>query len=234
MNKKEQSWDVLARRNLLEEAKIQKKCQETGQIADFTIAEFEDKAIETYKRGIDLLQSEKMHLVYMDFLLERMKLNSIYLDDDRFKRLNEHFQQTQTKFGLSLELTLEWIEYLVKFNHLNEAINLVEENLRSHKSNLNLWKLYLKIKIDQTNETNQIELINLFNKAINLVKQKEQLDLWKLMINWCLLNNYSQIEEILIEGSKIMYHDIASFVRTKYLNWCLQSGLSKARKIYEK
>ena len=42
LNKCEDSWDVLARRNLLEESNILKKCQDTGQVADFTIAEFEE------------------------------------------------------------------------------------------------------------------------------------------------------------------------------------------------
>lgn len=235
LNKKEESWDVLARRNLLEEVNILKKCQETSQIADFTIAEFEEKAVETYKKSLDLIPSERMHLIYLDFLLERIKLNSKYLNEDRFQRLNEHFQLHQAKFGLSIDLSLEWIDYLIRFNHLNQAINLIEENLRTHKTNANLWKSYLRIRIDQTNESNQEELVDLFNKAINLVKQKEQLDLWTLMVNWCLLNNYSKLEEILVEGSKLMCRDIASFVRTKYLNWSLQSaGLDKTRKVYEK
>ena len=33
LSKCEESWDVLARRNLIEEEDIMKKCQETGQVA---------------------------------------------------------------------------------------------------------------------------------------------------------------------------------------------------------
>jgi hypothetical protein len=33
LSKLEETWDVLARRNLLEEKEILKKCNETGQIA---------------------------------------------------------------------------------------------------------------------------------------------------------------------------------------------------------
>ena len=37
------------------------KCQETGQLADFTIAEFEEKAIEVFQRALETVLTEKMH-----------------------------------------------------------------------------------------------------------------------------------------------------------------------------
>jgi len=37
LNKCEESWDVLARRHLLEENKIVEKCKETGQVAGILI-----------------------------------------------------------------------------------------------------------------------------------------------------------------------------------------------------
>ena len=65
---------------------------------------------------------------------------------------------------------------------------------------------------------------------------KETLELWKLIVKWCRLNNYAQTEKILLEGSQIMDHEISSFVRQGYLKWAIESqnGLSKVRKIYEK
>ena len=44
LNRYEETWEILARRSLLQEESILKKCEESGQCADFTIAEFEDKS----------------------------------------------------------------------------------------------------------------------------------------------------------------------------------------------
>lgn len=243
LNKCEDSWDVLARRNLLEESNILKKCQETGQVADFTIAEFEEKAVEVYQKALETMPSEKMHHIYIQFCVERLKIDSKFLNEERFARLNVVLKKTQTLFSLSLDLITQWIDYLIKFNHTKEAVILIEDQLKTNKKCLNLWSFYLRIKIEQTNETNQNDLIDLFYKAINSVKQKEQLNLWKLIVNWCLLNNYEKTEKILLEGSQIMYLDIASFVRSKYFTWALQSDLNqkdnlnsleKVRKIYDR
>ncbi len=174
------------------------KCQETGQLADFTIAEFEEKAIEVFQKALETIPTEKMYNIYIEFCSERLKLNSKFLNEERFNRLNEAFKATLAKYGLSLELSLEWIEYLIKFNKMNEAIALIKETLTRNKNSLQLWKLYLTIQIEQTKDENKNELINLFNRAITCVKQKEQLDLWKLLVNWCLLNNYEKTEEFLM------------------------------------
>jgi uncharacterized protein HemY len=175
-----------------------KKCQETGQLSDFTIAEFEEKANQVYIKSLEHIPTNKMHTIYLNFCMERLKLNSKFLNEERFTRLNELFKKIKSQFGLSLESSIEWIEYLIKFNHYKEAICLIEETLSKNKKCLNLWKLYLTIQIEETNAANQNDLIDLFNKSINAVKQKNQLDLWKLMVNWCLLNNYEKTEQILM------------------------------------
>ena len=174
------------------------KCQATGQLADFTIAEFEEKAIDVFQRALATVLTEKMHHIYIEFCSERLQLNSKFLNEERFNRLNEAFKMTHTKYGLSLELSVEWIEYLIKSNKTKEAISIIKETLAENKNSLKLWKLYLTIQIELTNSDNKSELIDLFNRAIKCVKQKEQLDLWKLLINWCLLNNYEKTEEILM------------------------------------
>ena len=78
----EQSWDILARRHLLAEGAIVRRCEETGQCADFTIAEFEDKANEVFLEAVALFDTDKMHRVYVDFCLERLKLESKFLEEE--------------------------------------------------------------------------------------------------------------------------------------------------------
>lgn len=155
--------------------------------------------------------------------------------------MNEAFKKTHSQFGLSLELTTEWIETLFKFNKQAEALEQIKSGLVKYKEAASLWKLYLTIKIEETNDSNKEELIELFNKSLKNIEPKNALDSWKLMINWCLLNNYETTEKILKEGSQVMSRDVATFSRMKYLNWGLQdpnrneklNGLNKVRKIYE-
>lgn len=85
MRKLEESWDVLSRRHLLEEAEILEQCTKTGQIADFTIASLEEKANESFVSIIEShLNTPKMHQLYIDFLIERLKMDSKYLNDEVF------------------------------------------------------------------------------------------------------------------------------------------------------
>ncbi len=73
--------------------------------------------------------------------------------------------------------------------------------------------------------------------------QKSALDLWKLVVNWCLTKSHKSVEKILREGSQAMNREIASFSRLKYLHWSMhapstaekqESGLSRVRKIYKR
>lgn len=84
MNKLEESWDVLARRCVLEEKKILEQCAKTGQVADFTIAELEEKANEAYLKAIasSSLNTLKMHHLYVDFLIERLRMESTFLKEE--------------------------------------------------------------------------------------------------------------------------------------------------------
>jgi len=82
LNRFEETWNLLARRSLLQEDKILKKCEETGQCADFTIAEFEDKANAVFLKALLELKTDKMHKIYLDFCIERLKLNSSFLNEE--------------------------------------------------------------------------------------------------------------------------------------------------------
>lgn len=245
LKKYEESWDLLARRSLLQEEIILRKCEQTGQCADFTIAEFEDKTNVVFLKALEEINTEKMHHIYLNFCIERLKLNSSFLNEERFTRLNDAFRKTQSRFQLPLDLTIEWIKTLVKFSKNSEAVEQIKTGLEKFNDSLCLWKLYLTIKIEDTSnsrsESSRTELLELFYKSIANVNQKNALELWKLIINWCTLNNYDNTEKILKEGSKVMNQEISSFSRLKYFEWSLHapvnniksSGLSQVRNIYE-
>ncbi len=78
----EESWDVVARRALIGEETIVTKCKESGQVADFTIAEYEDKANQLYLQALDKLNTLKMHQLYVHFCTERLKMTSKFLNDE--------------------------------------------------------------------------------------------------------------------------------------------------------
>lgn len=79
----EETWDVLARRHLLDERDILEQCAKTGQVADFTIAGLEEQANEAFKTVLNArLNTPKMHQLYADFLIERLRLDSKFLNDE--------------------------------------------------------------------------------------------------------------------------------------------------------
>lgn len=82
LSKIEESWDIMAKRFLLQEKEILEQCEKTGQVADFTIAEFEEKAVEFYAVALEKLNTKKMHQIYVDFLIERLKMDSKFLDEE--------------------------------------------------------------------------------------------------------------------------------------------------------
>lgn len=54
----------------------------------------------------------------------------------------------------------------------NEANDLIDKYLAANAENLSLWKSKLTLKIDQTNKSNEKELIDLFLRAIKSIKPK--------------------------------------------------------------
>lgn len=242
LNKYEGTWNVLARRNLLQEESILRKCEETGQCADFTIAEFEDKTNVLFLKAIDEIKTEEMHKIYLDFCIERLKLGSSFLNDERFKRLNDAFIKAQSEYkSLPLDYIIEWIQFLIKFNKDADAVKQIQNELAKNCDCVRLWNLYLNLTIEKTDKSNESDLVQLFYESIKAVKQKDSLDLWQLMINYCLLNNSQKTEDILKEGSQIMIQEISSFCRSKYLLWSLSNSnrnenaksLTKVRQIYQ-
>lgn len=84
LNTLEETWDVLARRHLLDERDILEQCAKSGQVADFTIAGLEEQANEAFKTVVlsARLNTPKMHQLYADFLIERLRLDSKFLNDE--------------------------------------------------------------------------------------------------------------------------------------------------------
>jgi hypothetical protein len=67
---------------VIQEKKILKECEENGQNADFTIASFEQTANTIYLEATEILNTEKMWLIYIDFCFERLNLKSRYLNEE--------------------------------------------------------------------------------------------------------------------------------------------------------
>ena len=130
---------------------------------------------------------------------------------------------------------------MIKFKKDPEATKQIKDGLVTHPDSSSLWKLYLNLMIKKTSETNESELIQLFHESIRAVKQKDSVELWQLIVNYCLLNNCSRTEEILKEGGQLMNQEISALCRLKYLNWALGNanrneklnGLSKVRQVYQ-
>jgi hypothetical protein len=80
--KKEEVWDLLAHRPLIDEDTIFEKCKASGQISDFTIADLEQEANKVYLNALDNLNTENMWNIYLDFCMQRLNKNSKYLNEE--------------------------------------------------------------------------------------------------------------------------------------------------------
>jgi len=91
-------------------------------------------------------------------------------------------------------------------------------------------------KFDKTKEATS-RIIDFFSKSLALVKPRDTLDLWKIVVEWCLANNYQQMETLFQKGSVFVDIDVSSYVREKYLTWCSSTAgtnsISNVRGIYE-
>ena len=81
--KTEEAWDILAKKELsIQEKKIIKDCEESGQNPDFTISSLEQAANTIYLDAVQQLNTEKMWLIYIRFCFERLNLKSKYLNEE--------------------------------------------------------------------------------------------------------------------------------------------------------
>ncbi len=137
---------------------------------------------------------------------------------------------------------------MIKFSEFtvtSEIVSQIKLALTKYSESSILWKLYLTTMIQQADESNDCEneVIIFFYKAIASVTQKSAVDLWKLVVNWCLMKSHKCAEKILREGSQEMNKEISSYCRLKYLHWSIhepitndkqKSSLARVRKIYER
>lgn len=60
---------------------------------------------------------------------------------------------------------------MIKYGKSNDVKKLIEKYLENYNTNKDLWEISLKLKIEQTNKSNQSELIDLFKKSLLAVKE---------------------------------------------------------------
>jgi len=227
----EETWDIIARKHLNEEANILKKCEETGQIADFTLAELEQQTNNVFLEALEKLKTQKMWLIYIKFCTERLNLNSQFLNEERLARLTEAYEKASSSFELSLESTVQRIETLSRFGKLDEAVNVLDKALDKFKGSVELWKYKVKLWMDF--EKSPDEIFSLFNMTLNEIKEKESYQIWDLMLKWCIQNNSKETENLLKKAS-LLSREVSLPSRIMYLDWCFQnSGKNKVNQVYE-
>lgn len=101
-------------------------------------------------------------------------------------------------FGeISLDYVFEWVEFKIKFRKNKEASEIVEKYLKSHRSSKELWLLSLKAKLDESRGENESEkVLDLFKKSVANLKEKETLELWRIVLAWFETNKCKSIEKL--------------------------------------
>jgi hypothetical protein len=77
-----------------------------------------------------------------------------------------------TQFQAFFQTKILKIEFLVKFNKSNEALELIEKGVAKYPDNIYMWVFNLKLKIDMTNQDNEEKLFECFYKSIKSVQPK--------------------------------------------------------------
>jgi U3 small nucleolar RNA-associated protein 6 len=231
---KEEVWDIMAKKSLLDEANIMRKCNETGQIGDFSIAELEQETNRVYLEAIDKLNTSKMWSIYLEFCFERFNLESQYLNEERFTRLNDALNKAKHKIDLTLEQCIQWIDALTKHSNMTQVLEILEWSLAKYPLSADLWKLKLKSTIDLEKSDN--EITDIFNRALKNIAEKESVELWSLMIKWARQVNTNDvlIEDLFRNGSLKSRIEVAVPLRVQYLDWAFtKNGKKKVREVYE-
>lgn len=103
----------------------------------------------------------------------------------------------EEQFGeISLEYVFVWVEFKIKFRKNKEASAIVEKYLKSNRSSKELWLLSLKAKLDESKGENESEVLDLFKKSVANLKEKETLELWRIVLAWFEANKCKSIEKL--------------------------------------
>ncbi|XP_038063545.1 U3 small nucleolar RNA-associated protein 6 homolog [Patiria miniata] len=221
-------WDAVARRHLTAHSNE----SESIQLAE------EMQSYEVYETAVERLPTTKMWSLYIDCCIERLQLGGAGdISDKRAEKALQVFSAANTKCSLTEDLYLKWMNVLQNVGQIDEAKDVAASAIIAHHHSARVWEGCLKLSMQDSGigrENQQAEVSQLFDSAISFVKAKHALPLWRLGLDWCLIMNSDNVQEIFKAAIKEPAV-VSTPMKTLYLQWAaINKDLSKARKIYKR
>ncbi|XP_075045552.1 U3 small nucleolar RNA-associated protein 6 homolog [Mixophyes fleayi] len=223
------TWDFLARQEL--SAKPLPSAEYTTKPTRAQdMARQEERCSRVYETALSSLQTESMWEMYITFCLERYKrqTNSNQLKQERQERLLSAFSKAHESSLLLVSRYSDWISQLVVLGQVDLAVEVSAAATERFSTSVDMWRTRLEVLIALKAE--YVERV--FEKAFTLVKPKDSLPLWTLMVDWSEKERSPEVTESLYH-KLVLNLAVTKIMKVKYLDWATRTGgYKRARKVF--
>ncbi|XP_022089355.1 U3 small nucleolar RNA-associated protein 6 homolog isoform X2 [Acanthaster planci] len=221
-------WDAVAKRHLTADS----NGSESIHLAE------ETQCHEVYEKAVKRLPTAKMWSMYINCCIDRLQLRGMEdISDKRAEKTVQVFASASKQSSLPDDLYVKWMHLLQNLGKIDEAKDVAASAIVTHRHSAAVWEACLRLSIQDSGmgkEHQQAEVSQLFDSAISFVKAKHALPLWRLGLEWCLIMNPDNVQEIFKAAIKEP-PAVSTPMKIVYLEWvAIKKGISKARKIYKR
>lgn len=218
---KPQTWEALAKQHL--------------QVQEYT-EENEEKFHQVYEEALTqtIVPKDVMWKNYLTACLDLIEenVNSEDVLEKRIHKVLSLFKTAAKGKHLTEELYLKWVQILTNVGLIETATITIQNAVSQHAKSVLLWKHYLQLTIRST--SNETEVINIFKESQKHVPEKFSLEIWRLLLDFCV-GCQSQYTEELFEKGICSSRDVSSPLKEYYLQWVyLNKGIKKARSLFNR
>ena len=222
-------WDAVARR------KFHVATKTLADDSKFLPIHFK-VCLETFEEVVKRLPTESMYTLYLNFCLEQQQNRVNAKAKSNLVKWALHvFDIAHEKNLLAVEMFPKWNDLLIHTGHVFEAVLVLESATKNYPSNVNLWCQLLN-SLCLGGRENSSKILETFENALKVVKDKDCWPLWEIVWNYCVsFQNKKEIEKLFEKGLLHPEPQISAQIKTKYLIWVyLSQGIKLVRTHYKK
>ncbi|VDH98312.1 U3 small nucleolar RNA-associated protein 6, partial [Mytilus galloprovincialis] len=114
--------------------------------------------------------------------------------EKRIHKVLSLFESAATGDFLSDDLYLKWIKVLVNVGLVETALQTVQRAVSQHALSMLLWRQYLLLSM--RTQCDVTEAILIFKESQKHVPEKESLEIWRLLLDFCVTCQSEKTEEL--------------------------------------
>ncbi|XP_076072744.1 U3 small nucleolar RNA-associated protein 6 homolog [Mytilus galloprovincialis] len=218
---KPQTWDAIA-----------KQCLYTTPYTDENEAKFHEVYEEALKEKV--IPKDVTWKFYLTACLELIEDESqtLTIREKRIHKVLSLFESAATGDFLSDDLYLKWIKVLVNVGLVETALQTVQRAVSQHALSMLLWRQYLLLSM--RTQFDVTDAILIFKESQKHVPEKESLEIWRLLLDFCVTCQSEKTEELFEKGI-CSHRQVALPLKEYYLQWLyLAKGVQKARTLFQR